>query len=457
MKSRISFKIMLAMVLLAVGGIILTVLLTNLALDWNFRRFLRGTQEEQNRRIVETLEELYGESPTWMAVRHNTWYVGSTTGTQILVFDPGGRLIADSLPGMMQGRHGRRWQRAQELRGNTYTYPLHVNEQRIGTVEITHLGRQGLWTEEAVLFRRTVNQTAILAGLAMILAAFAAGSLLSRKLTSRLASLTTAAERLGRGQAGTRVAVEGNDELAVLGDTLNQMAGRLDEQAALRKKLAGDIYHELRTPLTTVQSYLEAFLDGVLPPDSQNLGTVLAETHRLGALVADLQELTIAGDGKKELHPAVLDLNLFVAGEAERVRQLFSHKKVALTLRPAASPVSVRADERMLARILGNLLSNAVKYTDEGGTVSVSTFAAGAEAGFAVSDTGTGIAREHLPYIFERFYRVDPSRARTTGGFGIGLSIVQELVSAMGGRVEVDSEPGRGSTFRVTLPAARGE
>lgn len=456
MKNSISHKVMLAMVTLAVGGIILTGLLTNLALGWNFRLYLRSVQEEQNHRIVETLAELYSESATWRAVRHSTWHVGTTTGTQILVFDLEGRLIADSLPGMMQGMHGRRWQRAQELRGNAYTYPLHVNERRIGSVEITHLGQQGLWTGEAVVFRRTVNQTAFLASLAMMLVAAVCGAFLARRLTGRLQTLTAAAEKLGRGRLATRVEAEGEDELAALAQTLNRMAERLEEQARLRKKLTGDISHELRTPLATVRSYLEAFLDGVLPADVQNLNAALEETNRLGLLVSDLQELAGSEYGDRQPEPEPLDLNLFVVEEVERTRPLFSQKGVQLSLALSGSPVSTIADARMLARVLVNLLVNANKYTPEGGKVVVGTFADGVETGFTVSDTGVGIAAEHLPYIFERFYRADPSRTRTTGGSGIGLAIVQELVSVMGGRVEVASDPGRGSAFRVILPAAPG-
>ena len=166
-------------------------LLTNLLLGWNFQRYLRTTQEAQNQRIVETLESLYGEATSWMAVRSSTQYVGSTTGTQIRVFDPENNLVADSLPGMMQGMHGRRWQRAQEERGNTYTYPLNINDRMVGTVEITHLGQQGLWSGEALVFRRTLNQTALLASLLVMVAAIVVGSVLSRRLDRKSTRLNS--------------------------------------------------------------------------------------------------------------------------------------------------------------------------------------------------------------------------------------------------------------------------
>lgn len=451
MTTRISHRFTLAMVALALGGIILTGLFTNLTLVWNFNRFLRNTQEAQNIRILETLAELYGEATSWTEVRRSTWHVGNTTGTQIRVYDLDERLIADSLPGMMQGMHGRRWQNAQDERGNTFSYPLLVNNARIGSVEITHLGQQGLLGRDALLFRQSVNQAVILTSLAIMAAAIFAGSLLSRRLTGRLEKVTEAAEKLGRGKLDTRVAVDGDDELALLGETMNRMAERLDNQTTLRKKLTGDISHELRTPLTTIQSYIEAFLDGVLPADTQNLQAALDESHRLGRLVNDLQELTNAECRDRKITLRELDLNAFVKQETERARPLMRQKGIQLTFDPAGEKVTALAEDVLLSRVLGNLLVNAGKYTPEGGQVRVATFRRGDRAGFTVSDTGVGISAEHLPNIFERFYRADPSRTRATGGSGIGLAIVLELVQAMGGTVDVESEPGVGSTFLVML------
>ncbi len=453
MKSSISQKFTLAMVALAVGGIILAGILTNLSLNWNFQRYLRSTQEAQNQRILETLSELYGQATSWQAIRLSTWHVGTTTGTQIRVYDLQNTLIADSLPGMMQGMHGRRWQNEQEQRGNTYSYILQANGRDVGIVEITHLGQEGLMSGEAIVFRRTVNQAMLLTSLGIIFIAALAGRGLSRRLTGRLGNMTDAAEQLGSGEFATRVEVEGDDELAVLGRTMNRMAVRLEEQTALRKKLTGDISHELRTPLTTIQSYIEAFLDKVMAADKDNLQAVLDETHRLTRLVDDLQELSNAQCRDHDVCLHELDLNKVVEVETERTKALFKQKGIELAVETQDGIINCRADEVLMGRVLGNLLVNAWKYTPQGGRVTVSTSGREGEASVTVSDTGVGIEKEHLPYIFERFYRADPSRARTTGGSGIGLAIVLELVQAMGGSIDVKSVRGEGSTFRVTLPA----
>ena len=450
MRSSLTRKITLSMVALAVGGIVLAAVLINLALTFNFTRYLGKVQEEQNRLILDTLAELYSRSTSWQAVRLSTMYVGSTTGTQIKVYDLRGRLIVDSLTGMM-GMHGGRWQR-QEQRGNAAAYPLYVQGEQVGMVEIVHLGRQGLWSAEALLFRRTVLTSAIVTGLAAIVAAACFGSKLARRLTGRLTVLAAAAEKWGQGRFSSRVVVSGDDELAVLGETMNRMASRLEAQSDLRKKLTSDISHELRTPLSTIQSYLEAFRDGVLPPDEKHLAAVLEESGRLGSLITDLQCLADAEYSRRAAHFELLPLHSFLAAETERYRPLLERKDISLVLELPHEEVTVQADRGLLGQVLANLLMNAAKYTPAGGRVTISLTAAGGEAVIAVADTGSGIAPEHLPHIFERFYRADPSRARATGGSGIGLAIVRELTEAMHGRVTVESTPGKGSCFRLYLP-----
>ncbi|MBT9158350.1 MAG: Alkaline phosphatase synthesis sensor protein PhoR [Firmicutes bacterium] len=188
-----------------------------------------------------------------------------------------------------------------------------------------------------------------------------------------------------------------------------------------------------------------------MPIDGRNIAAVLEESGRLSHMVNDLQELSGAELAGKKVELLPIELGGFLAREADLARPLFVQKGIELALVRGKLPVVVAADEAMLLKVVRNLLSNAHKYTAAGGRVEILTFAGGEENGFLVRDNGVGMEAEHLPYIFERFYRADPSRTRGTGGSGIGLAIVQELVLGMGGRVEVESEPGRGSMFRVTF------
>ncbi|NLM52512.1 MAG: HAMP domain-containing protein [Firmicutes bacterium] len=449
MKFGLAKKISLATISLAVGGILLSALFTNLVLTWNFNRYLDNVQKEQNRLIMDTLTELYSESTSWRGIRLATMYVGLTSGAQICVYDLEGRLITDSLTGMMQGMHGHRWRQQQQDRGRTYVYSLYANGNPIGRVEITPLNQQDGWPAEAVVFRRTVQISAILTGLVAIMAAAFVGSFLARRLTSRLQLLTQAAEKWGQERFDTRVHLSGDDELVVLGNAMNRMASQLEEQSALRKKLTEDISHELRTPITTIQSYLEAFRDGVLPLDQQNIEAVLEETKRLGNLVHDLQALTKTEIKSKNVRLVPLNVTTFLAEKAKHYLPLLRQKEIELSTALPGKELYILADEGLLAQVIGNLVNNAVKYTPAGGRVTISAKKLRGQVVIEVTDTGIGIETEHLPYIFERFYRVDPSRTRSTGGSGIGLAIVKELVEAMGGRVEAASVPGKGSSFRL--------
>ena len=346
-----------------------------------------------------------------------------------------------------------RWRGGQELLGEAYSYPLQVAGVQVGQVEIASLGQLGIWSYEALDFRRAVFFATVLTSIVATVVAVYAGRAFSRRLTGRLDMLTLAAERLGAGDLEARASLGGDDELTMLGATLDKLADSLAMQQALRKKLTGDISHELRTPLATMQSYLEGFRDGVLEPDTYNLEAAIEESHRLARLMKDLQDLSAREYSQKGTTLRQIELGEFLAREALVARPQFTQKALTLLCEEPKAPVVVTADEELLSRIVRNLLSNAHKYTPEGGKVEISIFSAAGEAGFVVRDNGEGIASLHLPYIFERFYRVDSSRTRATGGSGIGLAIVHEAVQELGGRITVESEVGRGSAFRVTLRA----
>lgn len=460
MNNRFGHKLMLTIAILSVGGIVLAGLLASLTLEWNLRQYLWSEQEGANLRIVETLALLYEQGEPWQAVRQSAMDMAMTAGRHIRVRDEAGTVIVDALPHRMMGRQGMRWRGGQELLGETYSYPLQVKGTLVGSVEIASLGQRGIWSYEALDFRRAVFFATVLTSIVATLVAVYVGRAFSQRLTGRLAKLTVAAERLGAGDLEARAALPGNDELTMLGATLDTLADRLSLQQALRKKLTGDISHELRTPLATMQSYLEGFRDGVLEPDESHLEAAIAESHRLARLMKDLQELSAREHSRQSMILRPIELGDFLTQEALVARPLFAQKALSLVCERSPMPAVVHADGELLSRVVRNLLSNAYKYTPEGGKVEISTFGGAGEAGFAVRDNGEGIANEHLPFIFERFYRVDSSRTRETGGSGIGLAIVHEAVEELGGRVTVESQVGRGTVFRVFFPAgenSRGE
>jgi two-component system phosphate regulon sensor histidine kinase PhoR len=225
----------------------------------------------------------------------------------------------------------------------------------------------------------------------------------------------------------------------------------------MRRDFVANVSHELRTPLTAIKGYAETLLGGGLtdPARAAEFVEVIARhTERLGALIEDLLDLAAVEQGEARVELASVPLGDVVSQAEAVVRAAAAEKGLAVQVElPDALP-QVRADRDRLAQVLINLLDNAVKFTPPGGRVGVAAGSSNGLVTIAVSDTGVGIPPGDLPRIFERFYRVDRSRDRREGGTGLGLAIAKHLTQAMGGQIEVESRPGSGSTFRVTLRAA---
>jgi two-component system sensor histidine kinase BaeS len=301
-------------------------------------------------------------------------------------------------------------------------------------------------------FRRSL----ILAGGAAGIAGIIFVSMFTRRALSPVRGLTSAARSLGKGDLAYRVEADRDDEVGELARTFNEMAAGLEEAARQRRALTADIAHELRTPLTNIKGYLEAIKDGVVKPDVETVNIIYEQTLHLSRLVEDLRVLAIADAGRLrlDLRPERLDLLAEDAVAAFRPRA--DDLKIALTV-VAPPPVPLAdLDRTRMMQVVANLVENALTHTPEGGrvTVGVESPVAG-RVRLMVSDTGRGIPEDQLSRIFDQFYRVDPSRSRSTGGAGLGLTIVKRIVEAHGGSVTAESRPGEGAKFVVELPLPR--
>lgn len=306
--------------------------------------------------------------------------------------------------------------------------------------------------QEAFLWR--VRVALVLATIGALGAALAIGGLLFHSIITPLRRLTAASQAIARGDLSVRAPVSGSDEVAQLARAFNQMAESLARAQEARRNQTADIAHELRTPLTVLQGTLEAMVDGVYPTDRENLTAALAQVRTLSRLVEDLRILAQADAGELTLYRAPLDLGPFLEEVVEAHRAQAQERQIALTLeRPPALPL-VLADRDRLAQVMGNLLANALRYTPPGGHIRVRVAPRGREVAVSVADNGPGVPASDLPYLFERFWRRDPSRRRATGGSGLGLSIARHIVEAHKGRIWAEPTPGGGLTVTFTLPAA---
>ncbi len=300
--------------------------------------------------------------------------------------------------------------------------------------------------------------TATLISLAVAVAASVATALLlssvvSARVVQPVRALAAAAQRIARGSHASRVPVRGTDELAQLADAFNEMAASLEHAAGIRRQLLADVAHELRTPLATVESYVEALADGVLATDEENWSAIRSQTARLGRLVDDLQQVSRAEAHQLDLHPAPVPPGKLVQNAVNAARPAYAAKNVALKSEIQPHLPAVEVDAERIAEVLANLLTNALRHTPPGGTVKASVGQQADRIEIVVADNGEGIAAEHVDRVFERFYRIDPARARASGGTGIGLAIVRAIIEAHGGTVLASSEGlGRGATFTLRLP-----
>ncbi|MFJ6892969.1 sensor histidine kinase [Streptomyces hokutonensis] len=274
-------------------------------------------------------------------------------------------------------------------------------------------------------------------------------AIVATRLVRPLRALTEAAQQPP--ELHVRVPVRTRDETGILAEAFNDLADRRERMEAQRKAMVSDIAHELRSPLTNIRGWLEVTRDGFVEPDPALLGSLHEEAMVLQRVIDDLQDLAAADAGTLRLHR-----------EPVRVEDLFD--QVAAAYRVTADTAGVvlltkadrtlwlDADPVRMRQVLGNLVSNALRHTPADGTVTLTAWREGDRAVLTVTDTGTGIAPEALPHVFERFWRADQSRSRRTGGSGLGLSIVRDLAAAHSGTVEAASTPGSGSTFTLRLP-----
>ena len=301
-------------------------------------------------------------------------------------------------------------------------------------------------------YLRSIRNALWLAGGIAALAAVAVSLVLARQIAAPVRTLTAAARRLAAGDRSQRIPVRSTDELGELAAAFNALTAALAHQETLRRQMVADIAHELRTPLAIIQANL--LVDGVRPLSTAAVADIHQDTQLLARLVGDLRDLSLAEAGQLPLRREATDLGALARASVER----FAPQAEANGVRLAAEAVNdlpiADVDPDRIAQVLSNLLDNALRHTPAGGVVSVRV-ERGMEPGVVqvtVRDTGRGIAPEHLSNIFERFYRADSARSRRSGGSGIGLAVVKQLVAAHGGRIWVESAAGEGTSFRFVLP-----
>ncbi len=456
--NRLWVKLTLAFLAISLAAIGVVAAISLRTTGEQFRRYVVASGMMSQAGWAETLTSYYAANGSWAGVdavlaqlgpgggMGRGWGAMGMAGPNFAVTDAAGRVLA-SRTGELVGEMLPADVVAQGL-------PLTLNGQPIGTLLNVRPADVAL-DAQGQAFLRQVQTSLLWAALLAAALSLGLGVLISRVLTAPLARLTRASQAIAGGDLSQRVpvAVANRDEIGDLGAAFNGMASSLAEAETLRKNLIADISHELRTPLAVVQGNLQAILDGVYPLEMAQVAGVYDETLLLTRLVDDLHELALAEAGQLRLERAPVDLAALARTAVGQFGPAAEAAGVRLALSTAEDAPAVLGDADRLAQVLRNLLSNALRHTAAGGQVAVQVSRAGEQAEIRVADTGTGIAPEDLPYVFDRFYRGDKGGSRRGGGAGLGLAITRQLVAAHGGRIAVARQAGAGATFTVTLPA----
>jgi len=312
------------------------------------------------------------------------------------------------------------------------------------------IGRSTKQIDQAL--HELVRTFAIAVPLALALAA-GGGIFLARRALKPVDKIAQTAQKIGEGDLSQRINVNTKDELGRLAATLNEMIGRLEKAFQRQKQFTSDASHELRTPLAVIEAESTLALQKERPPSDyrQSLEIVSREARRMSSLIDQLLTLARADAGKEQWNFAEVELGELISNLSTDVEILCQEKGLSFQLGQTQDLV-VKGDEARLRELFMNLLDNAIRYTPAPGTVSLSLRREGQMAVVAIMDTGIGIQAEDIPFIFERFYRVGKSRSRAEGGSGLGLAICRHIAEAHGGKIEVESQVGAGSTFSVWLP-----
>lgn len=308
-------------------------------------------------------------------------------------------------------------------------------------------------------YTASVTEALSLAALAAMIAAVFASFFISRQVVGPIERMMKLSHRIAEGEYEERLKISGSlqsnnlDELDQLALSFNQMADKLEKTESMRRQLIGDVTHELRTPLAAIKGYMEGLVDGVIPATPETYQQIHGEADRLQRLVNDLQELSTVEAAGYQLKIESISPAKLIETAIIHLNHQFEEKEIQLEEQLGANLPNVFVDKDRIMQVLTNLMGNALQYTNSGGKVIITASRVKSEVLISIRDTGIGLSADHLPHIFNRFYRTDKSRTRASGGSGIGLTIALALVKAHHGRIWAESEgEGKGTSFHFTLP-----
>ena len=427
-------------------------------LDMRFRRFAGEKLLEDQKEIASMLGENYAAAGSWKALKETApheeflrWPIAAVS-----VFDESGRLVREINVKPPQSKRGaKRLDADREREFKEPTFVVHSEDITTGGRKVGEIQFRCLSFDESRegSFLRNFMHSMYWAVAFMLFIAVMIAFFMANRISRPVLMAAKRAYLISCGRYKIDDDVRSDiTEIQILINSMDRLGLELEEQEKLRKRLMSDIAHELRNPVTVVKSHLEAFEDQVWEPTPERLKLTVSEVDRLSLLISEVEKLTTLEKAGNNLVLSTVNMSDLIEKTALIFDPLYANKSVTLA-REIEPCVSMAVDAAKIRQVIENLLSNALRYTDSGGSVKLALKKEASEVKITVADTGIGISEKDLPYIFERFYRTDKSRARASGGMGIGLAIVKAVVEAHHGSIRAESREGSGSLFTVTLPA----
>jgi signal transduction histidine kinase len=394
--------------------------------------------------------------------------LGRQSGTRITMIAADGRVVCDSEddPGKMEN-HAARPEVKLALEGKTAVSfrksPSLDRKMMYAAVPVISNGRVAAVMRSSMFLTfmndtlGSVYESLILGVIISACIAGLVGLFISRHISRPLIKLKNAAERFACGDLEQCISVDGAEEIRALAAKLNHMAAQLKKLETIRRDFVANVSHELKTPVTSIRGFVETLVDGDIEDEEESkrfLGIILKQTDRLEAIIEDLLALSRLEQGldAKDIEFENASLHDTLASAVQSLDAAAKAKRIDLCV-SCQPDLKARLNPLLLGQAMSNLIDNAIKYSDAGKAVFIDARQKDTEILISVRDDGCGISEEHIGRIFERFYRVDKARSRASGGTGLGLAIVKHIVNMHGGRIDVESTPGKGSTFTIHLPA----
>lgn len=454
---RLRSKLIISNVIVSLISIILVGILSMNLLESNYKKLIQKNIEDKTKGIVQSIEKQYKSDGWNLYAMENIGIDAMNNGLILEVVDNNNEVIWDA----MEFNHGMCQNILQNVSNNTRknsnapikyvtkTFELIINNEKQGIVNISYYGPFYYRDNDLVYLNSLRNAMVFVAIFALILS-IAVGLFISTKLSNMISKVVTSTSMISKGNYNMISNDSNIAEMNTLVEAVNNLSSSLRKQEQLRKVLTKDISHELRTPLTTLQGNLEGMIDGIWEPTEERLQSCNEEVSRLYRLVGDLENLAKTEEEQVILNKSNINIGNLISNILSNFEKKFLDKDI--TLHYESKDVFLEGDKDKLSQAIINILSNGEKYTLQGGHIYINVGEEKDKIIIKIKDTGIGIDREHLPFIFERFYRVDESRTRATGGSGIGLAITKSIIEAHDGSVEVKSIINKGSEFTISLP-----